>query len=97
MSLILGLDSELHFFDSHARSMPYSDGSAIVMKFIDIVELHTFLCSLSTDLNSTCFEVVPVKISQTCSKDKNTQNCTIFNTELATNSIQSCKNTCRNM
>ena len=56
-----------YFFDSHARDfngMPDSNGTAVVMKFTNILELEQFLLSLSTQLHTNLFEIVPVHLEK---------------------------------
>ena len=54
----------LQFFDAHARNSfgtPDPDGTAVVLKFADIVEVEQFLCALSNETHSRFFEIVPVQ------------------------------------
>ncbi len=56
-----------YLFDSHARDfngMPDSNGTAVVMKFTNILELEQFLLSLSTQLHTNLFEIVPVHLEK---------------------------------
>ena len=67
IALIKGLDSTFYLFDSHARNnngMPDSNGTAVVMKFYNLSELQHHLSSLSNELNTNLFEVVPVQLKQ---------------------------------
>ncbi len=61
MALVKQTDN-FYLFDSHARDscgMPDPNGTAVVMKFTDIHELEQYLYSLSIELHSNIFEVVP--------------------------------------
>jgi hypothetical protein len=63
MALIKTTDCA-YVFDSHARNcygMPDPNGTAVVMKFADIYKLEEYLCSISLELNSELFEIVPVE------------------------------------
>ena len=51
-----------YLFDSHARDsngMPDPNGTAVVMKFANILELEQYLYSLSMTLHANLFEIVP--------------------------------------
>ena len=64
-ALIKGLDSTFYLFDAHARNtngMPDPNGTAVVMKYDGLCELEHHLCSLSSELNTNLFEVVPVQL-----------------------------------
>ena len=64
MALIKGLES-FYLFDPHTRNidgMPDPNGTAVVIKYNDILELEQYLCSLSTELNTNLFEIVPVQL-----------------------------------
>ena len=53
-------------FDSHARDssgMPDPNGTAVIMKFTNILELEQYLYSLSITLRANVFEIVPVQLS----------------------------------
>ena len=53
----------IYMFDSHACNcfgMPDPNGTAAVMKFADISKLEEYLRSLSLQLNTAFFEIVPV-------------------------------------
>ena len=55
-----------YLFDSHARDsngMPDPNGTAVVMKFANIVELEQYLYSLSMTLHANLFEIVPVRLN----------------------------------
>ena len=43
--------------------MPDPNGTAVVMKFTNIHELEQYLYSLSIELHSNIFEVVPVQLN----------------------------------
>ena len=52
-------------FDSHARDsngMPNPNGTAVVMKFNDILDLELHLYFLSIELHTYLFEIVPVQL-----------------------------------
>ena len=62
MGLIKTAD-RIYLFDSHARNcfgMPDPNGTAAVMKFANISKLEEYLCSLSLQLNTAFFKIVPV-------------------------------------
>ena len=64
MKIIKHEDNCIYLFDSHARNcygMPDANGTAVVMKCGDITMLEQYLCSLSLELNSELFEIVPVQ------------------------------------
>ena len=64
MALIKSADNCLYVFDSHARNcfgMPDVEGSAVVLKYDNITQLELYLSSLSVELNSEIFEVLPVE------------------------------------
>ena len=66
MALIHGLDTVFYLFDPHARNangMPAPNGTAVVMKYSGLSELEQYLCSLSNELNTNLFEIVPVSLS----------------------------------
>jgi hypothetical protein len=55
-----------YLFDSHARDssgMPDPNGTAVVMKFANILELEQYLYSLSMTLHANLFEIVPVRLN----------------------------------
>ncbi|CAB3984730.1 Hypothetical predicted protein [Paramuricea clavata] len=55
-----------YLFDSHARDssgMPDPNGTAVVMKFANILELEQYLYSLSMTLHANLFEIVPVQLN----------------------------------
>ena len=59
MALIKQTDF-FYLFDSHARDsngMPDPNGTAVVMKFANILELEQYLCSLSMSLHANLFEI----------------------------------------
>ena len=54
-----------YLFDSHARDysgMPDPNGTAVVMKFVNILELEQYLYSVSMTLHANLFEIVPVQL-----------------------------------
>ena len=66
-ALMKGLDSCFYLFDPHARNtngMPDPNGTAVVLKFDSLCELENHLCSLSSELDTNLFEVVPVQLKQ---------------------------------
>ncbi|CAB4034599.1 Hypothetical predicted protein, partial [Paramuricea clavata] len=55
-----------YLFDSHARDsngMPDPNGTAVVMKFANILELEQYLYSVSVTLHANLFEIVPVQLN----------------------------------
>ena len=65
MALIKQMN-EFFLFDSHARDssgMPDPNGTAVVMKFTNILELEQYLYSLSIELYTNSFEIVPVQFN----------------------------------
>jgi hypothetical protein len=55
-----------YLFDSHARDsngMPDPNGTAVVLKFANILELEQYLYSLSMTLHANLFEIVPVRLN----------------------------------
>ena len=51
-------------FLTHARNcygMPDANGTVVVMKCVDIIMLEQYLCSLSLELNTELFEIMPVQ------------------------------------
>ena len=75
MALIKQTDF-FYLFDSHARDssgMPDPNGTAVVMKFANILELEQYLYSLSMLLHANLFEIVPVRLNickSNCVKDQ---------------------------
>ena len=75
MALIKQTDF-FYLFDSHARDsngMPDPNGTAVVMKFANILELEQYLYSLSMSLHANLFEIVPVRLNickSNCVKDR---------------------------
>jgi hypothetical protein len=65
MALIKQTDF-FYLFDSHARDssvMPDPNGTAVVMKFGNILELEHYLYSVSMTLHANLFEIVPVQLN----------------------------------
>ena len=65
MALIKQMN-EFFLFDSHPRDssgMPDPNGTAVVMKFTNILELEQYLYSLSIELHTNSFEIVPVRFN----------------------------------
>ena len=55
-----------YLFDSHARDssgMPDPNGTAVVMKFVNILDLEQYLYSVSTTLHANLFEIVPMRLN----------------------------------
>ncbi len=76
MALVKQADN-FYLFDSHARDscgMPDPNGTAVVMKFANIHELEQHLYSLSIELHSNIFEVVPVQLNM-CKASKQKTKC----------------------
>ena len=66
MMALIKQSNFFYFFDSHARDssgMPDPYGTAVVMKFANILELEQYLYSLSITLHANLFEIVPVQLS----------------------------------
>jgi hypothetical protein len=79
MALIKQTDF-FYLFDSHARDssgMPDPNGTAVVMKFANILELEQYLYSLSMTLHANSFEIVPVQlnIKHVCKASKQKSKC----------------------
>ncbi|XP_028408480.1 uncharacterized protein LOC114531038 isoform X1 [Dendronephthya gigantea] len=73
MALIKETD-DFYLIDSHARDssgMPDPNGTAVVMKFYNILELEQYLYCLSLGLNANLFEIVPVQFSMCKMPDQN--------------------------
>ena len=76
MALIKQVDV-LYLFDSHARDfsgMPDPNGTAVVMKFTDILELEQYLYCLSMKLHTNSFEIVPVQLNK-CNASEQKSKC----------------------
>ena len=57
-------------FDPHARNsdgMPYSHGTATVLKFGYLSAVGAFLCALANEMTCHCVEIIPVELSKFCS------------------------------
>ena len=66
MALIKQTDI-FYLFDSHARDssgMPDPNGTAVIMKFANILGLEQYLYSLSMTLHANSFEIVPVQLNK---------------------------------
>ena len=66
MMALIKQSNFFYLFDSHARDssgMPDHNGTAVVMKFANILELEQYLYSLSITLHANLFEIVPVQLS----------------------------------
>ncbi len=67
MMAIVKQMNDFFLFDSHARNsigMPDPNGTAVVMKFTNILELLQYLYSLSMELHTNSFEIVPVQLNK---------------------------------
>ena len=67
MALIKQMES-FYSIDSHARGhdgMPDPNGTAVIMKFADILDLEQYLLSLSISLHTNLFEIVSVQLTAT--------------------------------
>jgi hypothetical protein len=58
--------------------MPNPNGTAVVMKFNDVLDLEEHLYFLSMELHTNLFEIVPVQLI-TCETDSETKCCTLCN------------------
>ena len=83
---MMALIKQTEFFyliDSHARDlngMPNPNGTAVVMKFANILELEQYLYCLAVALNTNLFEIVPLHLHKCgaqqkakCAKDQDYQ------------------------
>ena len=83
---MMALIKQTEFFyliDSHARDlngMPNPSGTAVVMKFANILELEQYLHCLAVALNTNLFEIVPLHLHKCgaqqkakCAKDQDYQ------------------------
>ena len=55
--------NDIYLFDSHARNsfgLPDPNGFAVVLKFVSMDHLEHYLCTLSRELHTEMFELVPV-------------------------------------
>ena len=57
------------------NGMPDPNGTAVIMKFTNIVQLEQFLYCLSTELRTNLFEIVPVHILNKCDVSKQKTKC----------------------
>ena len=67
MMALIKQTNVFYLFDSHARDfngMPDPNGTAVVMKFSNIVLLEQFLYCLSTELHTSLFEIVSVHLNK---------------------------------
>jgi hypothetical protein len=65
MAIIKQIDI-FYLFDSHARDssgMPDPNGTAVVIKFTNILELEQYVYCLSLELHTNIYEIVPVQIN----------------------------------
>ena len=56
----------MRLFDSHARDssgIPDPNGTAVVIKFNNILELEQYVYCLSFELHTNIYEIVPVQIN----------------------------------
>ena len=78
MMSLIKQDSIFYLFDSHARDsngIPHPTGTAVVMKFKNVVNLEQHLYSLSMNLHVNAFEIVTVHL-QVCTppQQRSTKN-----------------------
>ncbi len=67
MLAIMKQTDSFYLFDSHARDhsgMPDPNGTAVVMKFTNILELEQYLYCLSVKLHTNSYEIVPVQVNK---------------------------------
>ena len=65
MVAVMKQNEFFYLFDSHARDscgMPDPNGTAVVMKFNDVLELEQHLFCLSTKLHTNLFEIVKLTV-----------------------------------
>ena len=73
---MMALIKQTEFFypiDSHARDlngMPNPNGTAVVMKFANILELEQYLYCLAVALNTNLFEIVPLHLHKCGAQQK---------------------------
>ena len=73
---MMALIKQTEFFyliDSHARDfngMPNPNGTAVVMKFANILELEQYLYCLAVALHTNLFEIVPLHLHKCGAKQK---------------------------
>jgi hypothetical protein len=56
-----------YLFDSHARDMsgmPDPNGTAVMMRFTNILELEQYLYCLSSELHTNSYEIVPIQVNK---------------------------------
>ena len=85
MAVIRDIDTGYYVFDSHSRNfvgMPDPSGTAIVMKFSNIIELGDYLHSLSHELNSKCYEIVPVRLKEVSEETETEKQTRLKKTEI---------------
>ena len=66
MMALMKQSNFFYLFDSHARDssgMPDTNGTAVVMKFVNILELEQYLYCVSMTLHANLFEIVPVQLN----------------------------------
>ena len=66
MMALMKQSNFFYLFDSHARDssgMPDPNGTAVVMKFVNILELEQYLYCVSMTLHANLFEIVPVQLN----------------------------------
>ena len=72
MAIIKQVDT-FYSFDSHARDssgMPDPNGTAVVMRFANILDLEQYVYSLSLELHTNLYEIVPVQVNKPTGKTK---------------------------
>ena len=85
MAVVRDIDTGYYVFDSHSRNfvgMPDPSGTAIVMKFSNIIELGDYLHSLSHELNSKCYEIVPVRLKEVSEETETEKQTRLKKTEI---------------
>jgi hypothetical protein len=90
MALIKHTDNVIYVFDSHARNdygMLDDNGTAVVMKCCDLTTLEQYLRSLSIELSSEFFEIMPVQFVSNTSKSPTHQLMSTNNKNLCTRKV----------
>ena len=67
MMAIIKQTNFIYLFDSHARDisgMPDPNGTAVIIRFTNILELEQYLYCLSSELHTNSYEIVPIKINK---------------------------------
>ena len=79
MMAIVKQSNYFYLFDSHARDfngMPNPNGTAVVMKFINTLELEQYLYYLSIKLHANLYEIVAVQVNKSTTAKQILSNCT---------------------